>query len=144
MRRKLLVVALGIAFLVIMTFIGTVVTENLPRRPTPRVQTVQAGPYQVVLQVDPNPPTSAQPAALSLQIVRSASHQLVTNAHVTLESTMEAMDMGTERAEAQSPAPGSYLAHLQFAMSGSWQVRVTINTPGTQTATATFEITAQT
>ncbi|HZR44604.1 MAG TPA: FixH family protein [Ktedonobacteraceae bacterium] len=143
MKRNLIIVGLGIVFLIVMTFIGTVVTEILPHRPTPRVQTAQAGSYQITLQVDPNPPSITQPANLSLQIVHSASRQLVTNARVTLESTMVSMDMGSDRTDAQMQSAGIYLAHVQFSMGGSWQIRVIVATPGAQTESTTFEVVAQ-
>ncbi len=144
MRRRLLIVALGITFLVVMTAIGTLLDTIVPRRPSAPVQTAQAGPYQVTLQISPNPPLINQPASVSLQIVRSKSQQRVTDAHVTLENTMETMEeMGTDHLTAQPQSPGTYQAQVHLTMSGAWAIRVNITQPGQPPASTTFEITAQ-
>ena len=127
MKRGLLAIALGITFLILMTWIGTLLTSIVPHRATAQVQTAQAGPYQVTLQVNPNPPLITQPAT-----------------HVTLENNMKTMDMGTDQVEAKSQGNGMYLANVQFTMSGPWQVQVVISMPGEiQTFKASFEVTAQ-
>ena len=143
MRRKLLVVGLGITFLIFMTWLGTIITTIVPHRPTAQVQTVQAGPYQVTLQVNPNPPLITQPARLSMQILLADSQQPVSNARVTLESNMETMDMGLDRATARYQSNGVYLAHVQFSMSGPWKIRVIVAPPGATPVDAVFEVTAQ-
>ncbi|MBV9227971.1 MAG: FixH family protein [Chloroflexi bacterium] len=143
MRRKLLVLALGVTFLIVMTWIATIMTSYVPRHPTAQTQTAQAGPYQITLQVEPNPPLITQPATLSLQVLRSDTQQPITNARVTLESDMETMDMGTDQTSTQVQSSGVYLAHVQFSMSGPWQVRVLVAVPGTQTQSTVFEVVAQ-
>ncbi len=142
MRRKLLILALGIVFLIIMAWAGTMLTEIIPGRPSAQVQSAQAGPYKITLRVDPNPPSISRPATLTLQIVHSDSQQLVTNVRVTVESSMEAMDMGTDRADAHVQSNGLYSVPVQFLMSGPWQVQVLISVAGTQIASAVFEVTA--
>jgi hypothetical protein len=144
MKRSLLAIGLGIVFLILITWIGTLLTSIIPQHPTAQLQTAQAGPYQVSLQVNPNPPLITQAATLSIQVLSNASKQPVTNAHVWLESNMEAMDMGIDRVAAQSQGNGMYLASVQFSMSGPWQVQVVISLPGgTKTFSAVFEVTAQ-
>jgi YtkA-like protein len=144
MKRGLLIIALGIAFLILMTWIGTLLDSVVPHRVTAQVQTAQAGPYHLTLQVNPNPPVYSHPATLSIQVVLSASQQPITNAHVTLMDNMETMDMGIDQVEAQSQGNGRYLARVQFSMSGPWQVQVTISLPGSkQTVNATFEVGVQ-
>ncbi len=143
MRRKLLILALGIAFLIIMAWAGTVLTEIIPGRPSAQVQSVQAGPYKVTLQVDPNPPSSSRPTTLTFQIVHNDSQQLVTNARVTVESNMETMDMGTNPADAHIQSNGLYRVPVQFLMSGPWQVQVLISVSGARAASAVFEVTAR-
>ena len=140
MKRGLLVIAIGITFLILMTWLGTIITNIVPHRTTAQVQTTQAGPYSVTLQVNPNPPSISQPATLSIQVQLSTTHQPVSNAHVTLASNMETMDMGTDHQEARSSGNGKYLAHVQFSMSGPWAVQVAISSPGTPTAIAMFEV----
>ncbi len=144
MKRGLLAIALGIIFLILITWIGTLLTSIVPHRVTPQAQTAQAGPYQVTMQVTPNPPLITQPAMLTIQVLVNASKQPVTNAHITLASNMETMDMSTDQVEAKSQGNGKYLASIQFTMSGPWQVQVRISSPGdTQAASAMFEVTAQ-
>jgi hypothetical protein len=144
MRRSLLAIALGVAFLILITWIGTFLSSFIPYPATAQVQTRQAGPYQVTLHVDPNPPLITQPAMLSIQVLFNASQQPVTNAHITLDSNMETMDMGTDHTEAQTQGNGMYLASVQFLMSGPWQVQVIISLPGeNQTYSAAFKVTAQ-
>jgi hypothetical protein len=144
MRRGLLAIALGIAFLILMIWIGTLLDSVVPHGVTAPVQTARAGPYHVILQVNPNPPLTSQSTTLSIQVLVNASQQPVANAHVTLTSNMQTMDMGLDQVEAQSQGNGMYLATVQFAMSGSWQVQVLISLPGeTKTVSAVFEVTAQ-
>ena len=144
MKRGLLAIVLGIIFLFLTTWIATLLTSIIPHRVTPQVQTAQAGPYQVTMQVSPNPPPITQPATLTIQVLVNASKQPVTNAHVTLASNMETMDMSTDNVEARSQGNGMYLASVQFTMSGSWHVQVAISsTGGTRPATTVFEVTAQ-
>ncbi|HEY6285948.1 MAG TPA: FixH family protein [Ktedonobacteraceae bacterium] len=144
MKRGLVVIALGVAFLILITWIGTFLTSFIPYPATAQVQTRQAGPYQVTLRVDPNPPPITRSATLSIQVLLNTSQQPVTNAHVTLESVMETMDMGTDRTEAQSQGNGMYLTTVQFSMSGPWRVQVVISLPeGTKSFSTVFEVTAQ-
>ncbi|MDQ2903104.1 MAG: FixH family protein [Ktedonobacteraceae bacterium] len=143
MRRGLLAVALGISFLILMTWLGTIVANIVPHRATAQMQSAQVGPYSVTLQVNPNPPFITQPATLSVQVLFSASQQPVTGATVVLESNMETMDMGTERAPAPDQGKGIYRASVQFSMSGFWKVQVLISRPGTPPARAAFYVTAQ-
>lgn len=144
MKRGLLAIALGIAFLILMIWIGTFLDSAIPHGVSAQVQTAQAGPYHVTLQVNPNPPLTTQAATLSIQVLLNASRQPVTNAHVTLLSNMQSMDMGIDQVEAPSQGNGMYLATVQFSMSGPWRVQVLISLPGeAQTASAVFEVTAQ-
>jgi YtkA-like len=144
MKRGLLAIALGIIFLIVITWIGTLLTSIVPHPVTAQSQTARAGPYQVTMQVSPNPPSITQPATLTIQVLLNTSKQPVTNAHIKLASTMQTMDMGTDDVEAKPQGNGMYLATVQFTMSGSWQVQVIISSPErTQAATTVFEVTAQ-
>ena len=106
MKRGLLVIALGIAFLILMTWIGTLLDSVVPQRVTAQVQTTQAGPYHLSFRVNPNPPVASHPASLSIQVIVSGTRQPLTNAHVTLTSNMKTMDSGVDRAEVQSQGNG--------------------------------------
>ncbi len=143
MRRGLLAIALGVAFLILLTWLGTIAANDTPHNPTAPVQLKQAGPYSVTLQVSPNPPPTTGPTTLSLQVLLTSSQQPTSNLHITLQSTMQAMDMGIDQIQAHSQGNGLYLASVQFPMSGLWQVQVLITSPGTPSASTTFEITAQ-
>ncbi len=143
MRRKLLILLLGIGFLMAITWVMAIVPDLIPRRPSAPVQTMQAGPYQVILQVDPNPPLITRPATLSVRIARRDTQQPVNNARITLASNMETMDMGTDHTTAQQQSDGIYQAQVQFTMSGPWQLLVSIAAPGAATQSASFEIIAQ-
>jgi hypothetical protein len=144
MKRGLLVIALGIAFLILMTWIGTLLDSVVPHTVTAKVQTNQTGPYHVTLRVSPNPPMTSHPATLSIQVVSRSSQQPIKNAHVTLISNMQTMDMGLDQADTRSQGNGIYLASVQFSMSGTWQVQVVISLPGVkQTASVSFEVGVQ-
>jgi YtkA-like len=143
MRRSLLVVALGITFLILMTWLGTVLTSIIPHQVTAQEQTVRVGPYQLTLQVNPNPPLITQPAALSIRVLSASTQQPVTNAHVTLESAMVEMDMRADKVEARAQGDGTYLANVQFSMSGFWKVHVIVAAPGAAPVSTDFEVTAQ-
>ena len=144
MKRGLLVIALGIAFLILMTWIGTLLDSVVPHTVTAQVQTAQTGPYHVTLQVNPNPPVTSHPTTLSIQVVLSASQQPINIAHVTLSSNMQTMGMELDQVDAKSQGNGIYLASVQFSMNGPWQVQVVISLPGVkQTVSATFEVAVQ-
>ena len=141
MRQQLLIIALGFSCLIGITWIGTSIEPIIALlHPTKSIQTVQAGPYRVTLQIVPNPPAITQPADLTFKIVHSGTQQLITNAHVLVESDMESMDMSTNRVNANQQSNGTYLARVQFSMSGIWQVRVVIAIPGRLSESAVFEI----
>src|SRR5258708_38810959 len=101
MKRRLLAIALGITFLILITWIGTIITSVVPHRVTTQIQTAQAGPYQVTLQVNPNPPPITQPATLSIQILDHNSKRPLSSTKVTLESNMRTMEMRTDQEEAK-------------------------------------------
>ena len=143
MKRGLLVIALGIAFLIVMVWLGTFVTEILPHHSTPQTQSLQTGPYDVTLRVNPNPASIETPTSLTIQVRLHANTQPVSDARVVVVSNMESMDMGTEQVNARSLNDGSYLAIVHFSMSGLWQAQIIISSPGEPTTTALFEINAQ-
>lgn len=140
-RRQLLILFLGFGSLIAITFMGTSIESIVALlHPTNAIQKAQAGPYQITLQITPNPPTTTRPTNLTLQIVHSTTQQLLTNAHVSVESAMESMDMGTDRVNASPQNAGTYVAQVPFTMSGIWQVKVVIAIPGKRPESAVFEI----
>lgn len=142
-RRRLLIVVIGIGLLILITSIGTSLEALLPQKPSAAVQIAQAGPYQITLNVSPNPPDTSKPAMLSFQIVQTSTQQLVSGAHVTLAISMLTMDMGTEALTAQAKSPGIYEAQAQFPMSGSWEIHIAISKTGIKTASASFDVTSR-
>lgn len=143
MKRSLLVIAFGISFLIVMTWMGTILVDAIPRPPTAQIQVAQAGPYQITLQVEPNPPPITESSTLSIQLLNKTTQRPVTNAHVSAEMVMETMDMRTDRVDAKTQSPGLYIIPIQFTMSGPWQVRVHVQVPGTAAQSTVFEVTAQ-
>jgi hypothetical protein len=143
MKRNLLIIMLGFGFLILMGWLGAVLSSIEPHPPSAAVQTAQAGPYQFTLQVNPNPPLLTRPATLTIQVARKASGQFVEHAQVVIESTMETMDMGTDHESASYQGNGLYQSQVQFTMSGPWGVRVLVTEPGMKTESATFEVTTQ-
>ncbi len=140
-RRNVFVLLLGLGFLFIITMLGSNLETFLPQHPTAANQIVQTGPYQITLLVSPNPPHTTDPTNLTIQIIKTSTHQLVTNATVVLENNMQTMAMDTGRDQAKLQDDGSYLAHLAFTMSGPWLVRVLVTVPGAPTFSAIFEVT---
>lgn len=55
--------------------------------------------------------------------------QAVTQASVTLFTTMLTMNMGTDNIPMQSDGNGRFTASGLLVMIGSWQVRIAIRTP---------------
>ena len=143
MKRNLVVIVVGVIFLILMTWIGTTVTEILPHQLTASTQVAHTASYQLTLQVNPNPPPITRPTTLTLLVAKSGTQHAVTDARVVLESTMETMDMGTDRLDAQSQGNGLYRAQVQFSMNGYWQVKALITTEDKKMEIAVFEITVQ-
>ncbi len=145
MKRKLLIVTLGVAFLVAVTWLGTYFTNIIPSHPSPAVQTAQAGPYTVTLHVNPNPPNTTNPTTLALDIRLSASQQPAANITVQLSSNnaQMGMDNGAPKPTVQTQGIGKYRVQTTFSMSGSWQVHVLITPLGGKPVDAVFEVTAQ-
>ena len=143
MKRGLLVITLGVAFLVAITWLGTFITNYFPSHPTPQVQTTQVGNYTVTLRVDPNPPSTEQPATFSIQIQQTDSHQPASNLHVAIDGYME-MDMSTTTsAQARAQGAGTYVAHVSLGMSGSWEIQVHISISGQPALDAIFKVATQ-
>lgn len=140
MKKKLLILVFGGAFLIGITWLGTFFGDYVPSHPTPQVQTTQIGLYSVTLRVDPNPPSLDQPATLSLQILQRSSQQPVKGAHITIDGAMESMSMGTTEVQAKELGNGMYTASMPFSMSGSWQMQVLISSPGQPDLNAVFTV----
>jgi hypothetical protein len=143
MKRGLLIIALGLGFLIAITWLGTFATTYVLPKTTAQVQTMQVGPYDISLRVDPNPPSTQQLSLLTVQIRQHGSQQPVSKVLVTLAGTMETMDMGAITAVTRAQTAGTYVGSLQFAMSGPWQVQVLVSGPGQPVLTAIFTISAQ-
>jgi len=143
MKRRLVILVLGVAFLVAITWLGTFVTNYSVPHLTPQVQTTQVGIYTVTLRVAPNPPSIEQPATLSIQIQQTTSHQPVSNLQVSVNGAMGEMDMSTPSMPARGQGAGTYIARVPLSMSGSWQIQVLISTPGQPVWNAVFTVATQ-
>lgn len=62
-------------------------------------------------------------------IVNTTAHTPVTNARVSLETTMLDMYMGTDTVTLQSNGKGGYSGTGNLDMDGHWSVRVVIHAP---------------
>lgn len=142
-RRSFLIIGLGLAFLILVTGLGTFVTNYMPTMPTPATQTTEIGPYTVILRVSPNPPSTSQPATLTVTVQQKFSHQPVNGARVVIDGTMADMDMDTSALTATPQGAGVYVARVPFSMNGSWQIQVTINQPAQPAMNAIFTVTAR-
>jgi hypothetical protein len=147
MKRKLLVLALGVGFLLVITGLGTFITNYFPTHPTSQVQTTQAGAYTVTLSVNPNPPPTDKQTTLTVQIQQTASHKAINGLQVTLDGTVQG-DMGGEiggstSTQALAQGSGTYIAQVSLGMSGSWQIQVLISQPGQPALNTVFTVTTQ-
>jgi hypothetical protein len=141
MKRGLLVIALGVGFLVLVTGLGTFITNYMPAMQTPASQTTQAGPYTITLRVDPNPPSTSQPATCTIQVQQGSSS--IDGAQVTLEGQQADMGLSTSAISASPRGHGQYVARVSFSMNGSWQMQVIITLPNQLPLHAAFAVTAQ-
>lgn len=141
MKRGLLIIALGVAFLVIVTGLGTFITNYMPAMSTPQQQTTQVGPYTITLRVDPNPPSTSQPTTCTVQVLQGSTP--IDGAQVTLEGTQADMGLSTSVVKADAQTNGAYIARVSFSMDGSWQMQVTITPSGQPAIHAAFMVTAQ-
>jgi hypothetical protein len=140
MKRGLLIILLGIAFLIIVTGLGTFITNYMPTMNTPQTQTTQAGPYTVTLHVNPNPPSTSQPATCTIQILQNSTP--IDGAQVSLEGAQTDMGLDASVVQARAQGTGTYSAQVSFSTSGSWQMQVTITLPGKPALHAAFTVTA--
>ncbi|WP_376795341.1 FixH family protein [Thermogemmatispora sp.] len=143
MRRNLLVILLGLLFLALLTWLGGLVANITPTSSEPGAQQARAGPYEVTLQLSPNPPLSSQPSTIVLRIVETANGSLVNDARVQIEGTMPEMNMGLPTVSARPGNDGLYRARLQFVMGGLWQLRVLIQRSTSPNVIALFQLTAR-
>lgn len=142
-RRSFLIIGLGLACLILVTGLGTFVTNYIPTMPTPATQITEIGPYTVILRVSLNPPSTSQPATLTVTVQQKSSHQPVNGARVVIDGTMANMDMDTSALTAIPQGAGVYVARVPFSMSGSWQIQVTISQPAQPAMNAIFTVTAR-
>ncbi|MBX5451255.1 FixH family protein [Thermogemmatispora sp.] len=143
MRRNLLVILSGLLFLALLTWLGGLVANIPSVSPASGQQQARAGPYQVSFQLSPDPPLSTQPATIVLRIAEVSSGRLVKDARVQVEGTMPEMHMGLPPVSASFGSDGLYRARLQLAMSGLWQVRVTIERSAQPTVSLLFQFAAR-
>lgn len=141
MKRGLLIIALGVGFLVLVTGLGTFITNYMPAMNTPQTQSAQAGPYTVTLRVNPNPPSTSQEATCTISLRHGSTP--VDGAQITLEGTQADMGLDTSIVTASAHGNGTYMARISFSMSGSWQMQVTVSLPGQATRHIAFTVTAQ-
>ena len=72
----------------------------------------------------------------------ASNGQAVTQANVTLFTTMLTMDMGTDNIPMQSDGKGHFTAIGLLTMSGRWEIRVAVRTPDNVLHEAKVQFTA--
>lgn len=141
MKRGLLVIALGVTFLVVVTGLGTFITNYMPTMQTPASQTTRLGSYTITLRVAPNPPSTSQPSTCTILLQQNSTP--IDGARVTLEGAQADMGLSTSTITASPRGSGQYVASVSFSMDGSWQVQITITLPNQPPLHAAFAVTAQ-
>lgn len=86
-------------------------------------------PALIQLSVDHPVPKVQQVVTLSLHVT-DAEGVPVNNASVTSHANMTAMNMQEGKHQLASVGHGNYITHLQFSMSGSWFIAVSIRAAG--------------
>ena len=139
---------LGVAVLMCVglmnVFAGTL--TPLPAQPPASPTTAQPvqstikttdGQFAVTLSVSPN---RFGPNTFTMRVADARSGRAVTQAGVSLYTTMLDMDMGTESINLQPDGKGNFSALGDLGMVGRWQVRVVVRTPDNRlhTASVTF------
>ncbi len=78
-------------------------------------------------EITPQPPAVGV-ATVSLKVTDEAGRSL-TGAKIKIEGNMSHAGMAPVFAEAGEVAPGRYLAHLEFNMSGDWVLLIDLTLP---------------
>jgi nitrogen fixation protein FixH len=86
-------------------------------------------PALIQLSLDHPVPQVQQVVTLSLHVT-DAEGVPVNNAFVISHANMRTMDMRDNKHQLTSVGQGNYTTHLQFSMSGSWFVTVSVRATG--------------
>lgn len=128
-RYKVLVYMLGLLVLpvVMLAACGSGSGGTSPPQAATKKISVQAQTtdklYAVTLTVSPD----QLGANTFTVVVNTTTHTPITNARVSLETTMTEMYMGTDTVTLQSNGKGSYSGTGNLDMDGQWSVRVVIH-----------------
>ena len=117
-------------------------TTNPP--PQQQVLTQQAGNLTVSLEMQPGRVGVANTLIITLK--DRVQDQVVTNAHISVTTNMQIMDMGTANKElATAGSNATYTATFQpgeaFSMIGAWNISLTIQRPGQAAVQTQFAVT---
>jgi len=142
-RRRALLVSLGILLFLLLVGLGDALGGFLPHTTTPfangSAQT--AGALRVTLQFTPNPPKVSGDPSTQLDLTLQDQHgQAVDGARVQVSLVMVTMDMGVNDMTALGLGQGRYQAKVAFLMPGAWQVTVNVTPPGGASASTTFAV----
>jgi mono/diheme cytochrome c family protein len=121
-------------------------TLGISTTPTPGQTVPVAAPMTPIASGDliltvRQAPASASGGAFLIELT-TATGEPVTNARIELDAEMLDMQMSLQVLTATSQGDGTYIATLPIAMSGAWQVRITVDREGQPPAlfVVTFEI----
>ena len=142
-RSKMLIGIAGLLLLLalLLAACGSSSQSVAQQTPTPtkqisaRAQTTDKL-YAVILTISPG----QLGANTFTVVVNNAANTPVTNARVSLETTMVEMYMGTDTVPLQSNGKGSYSGTGNLNMIGHWSIRVVIHAPDNTLHEATMLI----
>jgi LAS superfamily LD-carboxypeptidase LdcB len=98
----------------------------------------RVGNLNVTLAISPYPPVSSQSGTFDIKLTDDKG-QPVADASVSLNLTMPAMRMPSNRPNAQALGNGSYRASAYWTMRGQWLIEVIV-TRGSEKQSAYFSV----
>lgn len=115
---------------------------GLQAQPFPNGTVEAAGPIQVALTVDPNPPRAGQETTLTFELRRDGQPVSPADVSCDLMLDMPKMPMGLPAVPVNFTQPGKAQARFAFPMAGGWSaaLKVTLRDGTSGTATFNFDV----
>jgi uncharacterized Zn-finger protein len=99
----------------------------------------QVGDYDIALELSPNPPKTAEPAALTLVVSKAGEAAALSPDDLELMVDMPGMPMNVPEVGLEMIDDGRYEARVEFPMAGDWVATVRV-AGEQQSATFAFEV----